>query len=53
MPLYEDGKYHALFIGNMHPVKLMDGNKVVFSLMFQVNGEGLSDKTYNDSAFCG
>ena len=30
MPLYENGKYHALFIGDMHPVKLMDGNKVVF-----------------------
>ena len=53
MPLYEDSKYHPLFIGDMHPVKLMDGNKVVFEPnVSELSGEGLSvNKTYNDSAF--
>ena len=53
MPLYEDSKYHPLFIGDMHPVKLMDGNKVVFEPnVSELSGEIISvAKTYNDNAY--
>ena len=52
MPLYEDGKFCPIFIGDMHPVKLMDGNNVIEPTEVEVSGETLNvGKTYNDTAY--
>lgn len=50
MPSYEDGKYQATYIGNMHPVKVMDGDKVIVEApLQQQTGTLLSwANTYND-----
>jgi len=50
MPLYENGKYHILVIGDMHPVKLMDGNKVIYEpKISEKTGTNLTfSNTYND-----
>ena len=53
MPLYEDEKYQALYIGDFHPVKLMDGNDVIFEpKLLELSGTSVSvDNTYNDESY--
>ena len=50
MPLFEDNKYHALFIGDMHPVKIMDGSKAIYEpKTLEQSGTSLTfSNTYND-----
>lgn len=50
MPLFEDNKYHFPFIGNIHPVKIMDGNKVIYEpKTLEQSGTSLTfNNTYND-----
>lgn len=50
MPLYEDGKYNRMVIGDYHPVKVMDGDRVIVEAReSEKTGEALEwEDTYND-----
>ena len=50
MPLYEDGKYHEMIIGDFHPVKVMDGDRTIArAKTVEKSGTTLEwSDTYND-----
>lgn len=50
MPALKDNKYQVGVIGNLHPVKVMDGNKTIVRAVEQTQtGSALTfEGTYND-----
>lgn len=51
MPMYEDGQYNKVVIGDNHPVKIMDGNDVIVQAKpLELTGTSLAfENTYNDT----